>query len=40
VVEDIPRHKTDAQLRTTAGQLRNLIEQRFPDDSPARRLEE
>jgi radical SAM superfamily enzyme YgiQ (UPF0313 family) len=31
VVEDIPREKTDAQLRSTTAQLRNLIATRFPE---------
>ena len=33
VVEDIPRQKTDAQLRSTVTQLRNLIKERFAGDS-------
>jgi radical SAM superfamily enzyme YgiQ (UPF0313 family) len=33
VVEDIPRTKTDAQLRATTAQLRNLIKERFAEAS-------
>jgi hypothetical protein len=33
VVEDIPRGKTDAQLRSTTAQLRNLIKDRFAQAS-------
>jgi radical SAM superfamily enzyme YgiQ (UPF0313 family) len=33
VVEDIPRQKTDAQIRSTVAQLRNLIKERFAGDS-------